>query len=59
MDLALNNQQGLICHKTHQPTNQPTNVAMRKQQSRLGSNSGMVSSLGERKYLNSNQLRSA
>ena len=24
MDLALNNQQKLICHKT-QPTNQPTN----------------------------------
>ena len=24
MDLALNNQQRLICHKTNQPTNQPT-----------------------------------
>ena len=24
MDFAINNQQGMICHKT-QPTNQPTN----------------------------------
>ena len=24
MDLALNNLQRLICHKTNQPTNQPT-----------------------------------
>ena len=24
MDLALNNLQMLICHKTNQPTNQPT-----------------------------------
>ena len=26
MDLALNNQQRLICHKSNQPTNQPTNL---------------------------------
>ena len=26
MDLALNNLQRLICHKSNQPTNQPTNV---------------------------------
>ena len=28
MDLALNNLQRLICHKTQTPTNQPTNQSI-------------------------------
>ena len=30
MDLALNNLQMLICHKTNQPTNQPTKIMRAK-----------------------------
>ena len=31
MDLALNNLQRLICHKTHKPTNQPYKKKQKKQ----------------------------